>query len=132
MIIFSSSMKPSTSTTSLTELTAVTPENECFACLELVHESGAALVESSKYTTCGCRFHVHPVCWNQWIREKKAISNLEFPFCPICRKNSQHPSPPPVPEYSISLMSSFYIYVILGMLVSSIAIIGIVLASSRK
>ena len=125
-------MKPSTSTTSLTELTAVTPDNECFACLELVHESGAALVDSSKYTTCGCRFHVHPVCWNQWIREKKAVSNLEFPFCPICRKNSHHPSPPPVSEYSISLMSSFYIYVILGMLVSSIAIIGIVLASSRK
>lgn len=125
-------MKPSTSTTSLTELTAVIPENECFACLELVHESGAALVESSKYTTCGCRFHVHPVCWNQWTREKREVSNLEFPFCPICRKNSQHPSLPPMTEFSISLMSPFCIYALFTIVLSSMAIVGIVLASSRK
>jgi hypothetical protein len=105
-------MKPSTSTTSLTELTAVTPDNECFVCLELVHESGAALVESSKYTTCGCRFHVHPVCWNQWTREKREVSNLEFPFCPICRKNSQHPNPSQLGAYD-TLSNKWFIIIIL-------------------
>jgi len=125
-------MKPSTSTTSLTELTAVTPENECFACLELTHESGAALVESSKYITCGCRFHVHPVCWNQWIREKHTVSNLQFPFCPICRKNSQHPSQPQLPEFSVVSMKWFYLYVLSAILLSCMAIMGIILASSRK
>lgn len=131
MAIFYSLMKPSTSTTSLTELTAVTPENECFVCLELVHESGAALVESSKYTTCGCRFHIHPVCWTHWINEKKAVSNFDFPFCPICRKNSQHPNPTQITESSLTLIPWFCIYVFFAVLVSSMAIVGIVLASSR-
>lgn len=125
-------MKPSTSTTSLTELTAVTPENECFACLELTHESGAALVESSKYITCGCRFHVHPVCWNQWIHEKRGISNLEFPFCPICRKNSEHPSLPPIEAFSVESTKWFYLYVLSAILLSCMAIMGIILASFRK
>lgn len=124
-------MKPSTSTTSLTELTAVVPENECFACLELTHESDAALVESSKYITCGCRFHVHPTCWNQWIREKKEVSNFDFPFCPICRKNSQHPTPTQITESSLTTMTQFYIFALLTVLVSSMAIVGIVFASSR-
>ena len=125
-------MKPSTSTTSLTELTAVVPDNECFVCLELTHESDATLVESSKYITCGCRFHVHPVCWNQWIREKREVSNLEFPFCPICRKNSQHPSIAPVTEPFFSPMTWFCIYAVFLILLSSMAIVGIVLASSRQ
>jgi hypothetical protein len=124
-------MKPSSSTTSLTELTAVVPENECFACLELTHESGAALVEGSKYITCGCRFHVHPTCWNQWIREKKEVSNFDFPFCPICRKTSQHPTPTQITEYSIASTNSFCIYALLAVLVSSMAIVGIFLTSSR-
>jgi len=125
-------MKPSTSTTSLTELTAVTPENECFVCLELTHESGASLVESSKYVTCGCRFHVHPVCWNQWIREKHAVSNLQFPFCPICRKNSEHPSLPPIEAFSVESTKWFYLYAVLAVLLSCMAIVGIILASFRK
>jgi len=125
-------MKPSTSTTSLTELTAVVPENECFVCLELTHESGAALVEGSKYITCGCRFYVHPTCWNQWIREKREVSNLEFPFCPICRKNSQNPSLAPITEPLLSPMTQFCIYALFTIVLSSMAIVGIVLASSRK
>jgi hypothetical protein len=125
-------MKPSTSTTSLTELTAVTPDEECFVCLDLTHESGCALVESSQYTTCGCRFHVHSVCWNQWIREKKAVSNLDFPFCPICRKNSQHPSPSPLTEFSGATTKWFYLYVLSAVLVGCMAIVGIVLSFSRN
>ena len=124
-------MKPSTSTTSLTELTAVTPDNECFVCLEVTHESGATLVESSKYITCGCHFHVHPTCWKQWIREKHTVSNLDFPFCPICRKTSQNPNPTQITQYSIASTNSFCIYVLLAVLLSSMAIVGIVLASSR-
>ncbi len=125
-------MKPSTSTTSLTELTAVTPDEECFVCLELTHESGCALVDSSKYTTCGCRFHVHSLCWNQWIREKKAVSNLDFPFCPICRKNSHHPSPSPLADFSSPSTQWFCIYVLSSLLVSCMAIVGIVLSFSRN
>jgi hypothetical protein len=112
-------MKPSTSTTSLTELTAVTPDNECFVCLELTHESGEALVESTKYITCGCYFHVHPACWNQWIREKRAVSNLDFPFCPICRKNSQHPNPPQLAAYD-SLSNKWFVILIMVIILSAL------------
>jgi len=125
-------MKPSTSTTSLTELTAVTPDEECLVCLDITHESGCALVESSQYTTCGCRFHVHSVCWNQWIRKKKAVSNLDFPFCPICRKNSQHPSPSPLTEFSGATTKWFFLYVLSAVLVGCMAIVGIVLSFSRN
>jgi len=124
-------MKPSTSTTSLTELTAVTPDNECFVCLEVTHENGSALVDSSKYTTCGCRFHVHPVCWTHWIREKHTVSNLDFPFCPICRKTSQNPSIAPITAFSIVSTKWFCMYVLFAVLLSCMAIVGIVLASSR-
>ena len=124
-------MKPSTSTTSLTELTAVTPDNECFVCLEVTHENGSALVDSSKYITCGCHFHVHPICWKQWIREKHTVSNLDFPFCPICRKTSQHPNPTQITESSLTLIPWFCIYVFFALLLSCMAIVGIVLASSR-
>jgi len=112
-------MKPSTSTNSLTELTAVTPDNECFVCLELTHESGEALVESSKYITCGCHFHVHPACWKQWIREKRAVSNLDFPFCPICRKNSQHPTPSQLAAYD-ALSNKWFVILILVIILSAL------------
>ena len=112
-------MKPSTSTNSLTELTAVTPDNECFVCLELTHESGASLVESTKYITCGCHFYVHPACWNQWICEKRAVSNLDFPFCPICRKNSQHPNPPQLAAYD-SLSNKWFVILILVIILSAL------------
>jgi len=112
-------MKPSSSTNSLTELTAVTPDNECFVCLEVIHENGADLVESSKYITCGCRFHVHPVCWNQWICEKRDVSNLDFPFCPICRKNSQHPTPTQLGAYD-TLSNKWFVILILLIILSAL------------
>ena len=123
-------MKPSTSTTSLTELTAVTPDNECFVCLEVTHESGTALVESSKYITCGCHFHVHPTCWKQWIREKHTVSNLDFPFCPICRKTSQNPVPPPPPEFS-PLSTKWYIVFVLAAIVFGCMVLGGIIASKK-
>ncbi len=70
-------MKGSDSTNSLTELTAV---EECFICL--MHESplGEPLVTSKLLRTCGCKFAVHPACWNEWMKDKTDYD------CPICRK----------------------------------------------
>lgn len=70
-------MKQSDSTNSLDELN---PTNECFVCLE--DGDNTPLIESSVLRTCGCRFHVHSDCWNQWMKGK-----TEFD-CPICRKSS--------------------------------------------
>jgi hypothetical protein len=124
-------MKPSTSTTSLTELTAVVPDNECFTCLEVIHENGTALVESSKYITCGCRFHVHPVCWKQWIHEKRDISNLDFPFCPICRKNSQHPTPTQLGAYDTLSNKWFVILILLIILCALVLTIFFILYGNK-
>ena len=72
-------MKPSDSTNSLTELTAV---DECFICLSAENGKKEPLVSSQMLRTCGCKFFVHPNCWNQWIKEKSDYD------CPICRKQS--------------------------------------------
>ena len=73
-------MKASDSTNSLTELTEV---KSCFICLEEGFNSeGEPLVDSKLLRTCGCRFQVHPACWNEWIKEKSDYD------CPICRKDS--------------------------------------------
>ena len=74
-------MKPSTSTTSLTELTSVTPENECFVCLEEMHPSGEPLVLGCEFVNCQCRFFVHRSCWTKW--------NTGDLKCPICRKSKK-------------------------------------------
>jgi len=70
-------MKQSDSSNSLDELN---PKYECFVCLEGDEED--PLIESSMLRTCGCRFHVHSHCWDQWMKGK-----TEFD-CPICRKSS--------------------------------------------
>lgn len=72
-------MKQSDSTTSLTELTG---RDECFICLSVEHEQGEPLVDSKLLRTCGCKFTVHPTCWNQWMTDKTDYD------CPICRKQS--------------------------------------------
>ena len=74
-------MKASDSANSLTELTQ--HEKSCFICLETdVNEKGEPLVDSKLLRNCGCQFQVHPVCWNEWIKEKSDYD------CPICRKDS--------------------------------------------
>ena len=75
-------MKQSDSTNSLTELTEVVTEVDCFICLEHEDESGESLVNSNMLRTCGCKFVVHPHCWNQWIKNKSDWD------CPICHKKS--------------------------------------------
>ena len=72
-------MKASDSTNSLTELTG---QDECFICLMKENEKGEPLVSSKLLRTCGCKFFVHPECWNVWIKDKTDYD------CPICRKQS--------------------------------------------
>lgn len=72
-------MKGSDSTNSLTELTG---KDECFICLAVENDKDEPLVSSKLLRTCGCKFFVHPECWNQWIKGKSDYD------CPICRKSS--------------------------------------------
>jgi hypothetical protein len=74
-------MKASDSTNSLTGLTDV-KEKECFICLEDDNAGYNPLVHSQVLRNCGCRFYVHPDCWNEWIKGKTDYD------CPICRKDS--------------------------------------------
>lgn len=72
-------MKASDSTNSLTELTG---RDECFICLATENDKGEPLVTSKLLRTCGCKFFVHPDCWNEWMKDKTDFD------CPICRKAS--------------------------------------------
>lgn len=88
-------MKASDSTNSLTGLTEsvnleINTQN-CFICLEDMNEIGEPLVDSTLLRTCGCRFKVHPACWNEWMKDK-----TEFD-CPICRSKSRGSGKSPVP-----------------------------------
>jgi hypothetical protein len=88
-------MKGSDSTNSLTELTSV---QECFICLAAENDVGEPLVSSKLLRNCGCKFFVHPGCWNVWIRDKSDYD------CPICRKASVlRISIPPNPVLSVEI-----------------------------
>lgn len=93
-------MKASDSVTSLTGLTEhieiPLEENACFICLEELNENGEPLVDSSLLRTCGCRFKVHPVCWNEWMKGKSDYD------CPICRKKSLTSGKSPIPPTPVS------------------------------
>lgn len=88
-------MKASDSVNSLTELTEV--EKSCFICLETdINSKGEPLVDSKILRNCGCRFHVHPACWNEWLKDKSDYD------CPICRKDSMlRIKVPPNPVMSV-------------------------------
>lgn len=75
-------MKQSDSTNSLTELNKDDPT--CFVCLE-IHTADLPLIDSSILRSCGCKFHVHAPCWNEWLKEGKSDYD-----CPICGKRSLH------------------------------------------
>jgi hypothetical protein len=87
-------MKASDSTNSLTELTG---RDECFICLSVENDKGEPLVSSKLLRTCGCKFFVHPECWNDWMRDKTDYD------CPICRKESLRINIPPNPVLMIEL-----------------------------
>ena len=86
-------LKESTSTTSLSGLiTETIDENNCFICLTVDNELGEPLVQSSMLRRCGCKFYVHPYCWNMWMKGKSDND------CPICHKKSyESVSGPPTP-----------------------------------
>lgn len=87
-------MKASDSVNSLTELTQ--PEKSCFICLSSDLEQGEPLVDSVMLRNCGCKFSVHPACWNQWM-----VGKSDFD-CPLCRKNSMlRTKIPPNPVLSV-------------------------------
>ncbi len=76
-------MKPSDSVNSLTELNKEEKdEKQCFICLGEESLDGEPLVDSKLLRNCGCKFSVHPACWNQWMKDKSDYD------CPLCRKNS--------------------------------------------
>lgn len=88
-------MKVSDSTNSLTGLTEQVEikieETTCFICLDEMNEKQEPLVDSSLLRTCGCRFKVHPACWNTWMLDKTDYD------CPICRTKSLATGKSPVP-----------------------------------
>ncbi len=89
-------MKASDSANSLTALNTGLEEGlqTCFICIEEYNEKEEPLVDSSLLRTCGCRFKVHPECWNAWMKDKTDYD------CPICRKKSltiKRPPTPPIP-----------------------------------
>lgn len=90
-------MKASDSTNSLTALQPDVEESlvTCFICLEECNDKQEPLVDSSLLRTCGCRFKVHPDCWNAWMKDKTDYD------CPICRKKSLTLNKPPTPMFHV-------------------------------
>ena len=120
-------MKQSLSTSSLTALTEANLERECFICLDIANESGEPLVDSSILRTCGCKFVVHPECWNKWLVGKSDWD------CPICHKKSlTTPNVAPNPVLNLGVGQEFvlcgwsvYIYMIIAGLFFIGLIIGL-------
>lgn len=113
-------MKPSDSTTSLTALTEVVPEIDCFICLEPgPNDLGEPLVDSILLRRCGCKFRVHPLCWNEWMKGKDDWD------CPICRRESINvPVSPlpvhiqqPLPEAYIGSWKFFAVFVVMSIII---------------
>jgi len=119
-------MKNSSSTTSLTDLITVKDVDECFICLESTNEKDEPLIDGSLMRSCGCKFMVHPDCWNQWMKDKSDFD------CPICRRDSAGKALPPPPlnpaanTFPIINTNSYYKYLcILALFSVVIVIIGI-------
>ena len=93
-------MKASDSVNSLTELNPrEVEEKTCFICLSSDVEQGEPLVDSKLLRNCGCKFAVHPACWNEWMKSKSDYD------CPICHKASlQRIHVPPNPVLAISVL----------------------------
>lgn len=90
-------MKASDSVNSLTELNPSDKQDKtCFICLGDEDSSHEPLVDSKLLRNCGCKFAVHPACWNEWLKGKSDYD------CPICRKDSMlRIKIPPNPVLSI-------------------------------
>jgi hypothetical protein len=103
-------MKTSDSVNSLTELNpSEKQEKTCFICLGDDDSSHEPLVDSKLLRNCGCKFAVHPACWNEWLKGKSDYD------CPICRKDSMlrikiPPNPVLAIEYEESVVPSRWRY----------------------
>ncbi len=72
-------MKASDSANSLSELVP----DDCFICMDNeTNKWGEPVVSSKLLRNCGCKFFVHPRCWNEWLKGKSDWD------CPICHKQS--------------------------------------------
>lgn len=121
-------MKSSDSANSLTALQE-SYQKECFICLEDDQAGFNPLVSSELLRSCGCRFFVHPPCWNSWMKDKTHYD------CPICHRASVKVNVAPNPmipfhtEASESNNSSKFLCIalILGATAAGIIITAIVL-----
>jgi hypothetical protein len=127
-------MKPSDSTNSLTALNEVVSDVECFICLELQNELQEPLVDSKLLRTCGCKFVVHPACWNGWMKDKSDWD------CPICRQRSMitmHIIPNPVIAFvqhddNTATNRGFHYFIAIILLFCIVMIIAIYLTQPKQ
>jgi E3 ubiquitin-protein ligase DOA10 len=120
-------MKSSDSSNSLAALNPDDPA--CLICLEIENELAEPLVESKNLRNCGCKFFVHPFCWNKWMESKGPYD------CPICHKKSmQSPGPPtPLPIFpDMPIYGSTYYYMFGSIILIGSIIILYMLISSKK
>jgi hypothetical protein len=121
-------MKQSSSTSSLADLNPDDPI--CFICLESYDiEKGEALVNSSVLRTCGCKFDVHPKCWNNWMKDKTDYD------CPICRRQSVYSNSLPSPAMIIASRTpipvNYGVRSIAFILILTILVVGIYMVVNR-
>ncbi len=118
-------MKSSDSVNSLTGLQEG-KEKECFICLEDDQGGHNALVSSTMLRNCGCRFFVHPPCWNEWMKDKTDFD------CPICHKESVklNVRPNPVLEFQAHTEESrrSSIFLCIGIILA-VAAAGIIISA---
>lgn len=70
-------MKESTSTTSLTNLTEA-----CHFCAEGADtEAGKGLIQSQEFLTCKCNFSTHKDCWLEYIQSTPTEPMAKCPLC---------------------------------------------------
>lgn len=71
------SIKESTSTTSLTNLTEA-----CHFCAEGTDtESGKLLIHSQAFLQCGCKFATHKDCWLEYMQTTPTEPKAKCPLC---------------------------------------------------
>jgi hypothetical protein len=92
-----------------------------------MNEKEEPLVDGSILRSCGCKFMVHPDCWNQWIKDK-----TEFD-CPICRRESLNRLPiTPVQQPQVIVLNrSYYIYASILTIFGIGVIVGILVTQLR-
>jgi hypothetical protein len=115
-------------------MTEVVSDVECFICLELQNELQEPLVDSKLLRTCGCKFVVHPACWNGWMKDKSDWD------CPICRRNSMitmHIIPNPVIAFvesqdNTATNRGFHYFMAIIVLFSIVMIIAVYLTQPKQ